>query len=182
MADSRRSEDVYGEKIDRCIYNGLVKLGKSSGFYVGGVSVGIVFSVLLIKRKPWPVILGGGIGTGMALSDCNNEFRSGFPHPHLSHLQRKLNGERPRNMRNELMTESLERIQPTGELLANISAQTGAPLEKEESCLVCKNSSVSCLCKIKEKEPKSARSVKNVKIKPFLSVSDNFEKRAGEGE
>ncbi|XP_059164343.1 MICOS complex subunit Mic10-like isoform X2 [Physella acuta] len=66
---SKRSEDVYGQKLDRCLYNGLIK-------FVTGVGVGIVFSALLFKRKPWPVILGGGIGTGMGISDCNNEFKS----------------------------------------------------------------------------------------------------------
>ncbi|CAL1527828.1 unnamed protein product [Lymnaea stagnalis] len=66
--NSKRSEDVYGQKIDRCLYNALMK-------FVGGVGVGIVFSALLFKRKPWPVLLGVGVGMGMGISDCNHEFK-----------------------------------------------------------------------------------------------------------
>ena len=32
---------------------------------------------LLFADKPWPIILGAGIGTGMGISDCNYEFKSG---------------------------------------------------------------------------------------------------------
>ncbi|KAH9489045.1 hypothetical protein Btru_039703 [Bulinus truncatus] len=69
---SKRSEDVYGQKVDRCLYNALIK-------FVGGVGIGIVLSGLLFKRKPWPVILGAGLGTGMGISDCNHEFRGHVP-------------------------------------------------------------------------------------------------------
>ncbi|XP_055863979.1 MICOS complex subunit Mic10-like isoform X1 [Biomphalaria glabrata] len=69
---SKRSEDVYGQKVDRCMYNALIKL-------VSGVGIGIVVSAFLFKRKPWPVILGAGLGTGMGISDCNHEFKGHVP-------------------------------------------------------------------------------------------------------
>ncbi|KAK3801317.1 hypothetical protein RRG08_023588 [Elysia crispata] len=66
---SNRSEDAYGEKVDRCLYNALSK-------FVVGIGVGIVAAVV-VRYKPWPIILGAGIGTGMGISDCNYEFKSG---------------------------------------------------------------------------------------------------------
>ncbi|CAG5136559.1 unnamed protein product, partial [Candidula unifasciata] len=65
MADVRRSEDTYGEKVDRCLYNSLVN-------FAGGVVIGIGLSAFVFKRKMWPVILGGGIGSGMAVSSCRH--------------------------------------------------------------------------------------------------------------
>ncbi|CAF1104468.1 unnamed protein product, partial [Didymodactylos carnosus] len=49
------SEDVYGEKWDRCVTDTLVKAG-----------------------RPWPVLLGTGIGIGMGYSNCQNDFRSPY--------------------------------------------------------------------------------------------------------
>lgn len=34
-----------------------------------GIVTGIVLSVLLFKRRTWPVILGGSFGAGMAYAD-----------------------------------------------------------------------------------------------------------------
>jgi len=68
MENSGRSEDLYGERIDRCLYNGVMKL-------VGGVGVGIVCSAVLFKRKPWPLVLGAGVAAGSAISSCNYEFK-----------------------------------------------------------------------------------------------------------
>jgi len=80
MGDSGRSEDVYGERIDRCLYNGLMKL-------VGGVGIGIVCSAVLFKRKPWPLVLGSGVAIGSAYSSCNYEFKYSKFLPPSSTLQ-----------------------------------------------------------------------------------------------
>ncbi|BFZ23408.1 hypothetical protein BsWGS_26447 [Bradybaena similaris] len=74
MADTRRSEDAFGEKVDRCLYNSIIN-------FAGGVVIGIGLSALVFKRKLWPVILGGGIGSGMAVSYCKHEFDNKTPLP-----------------------------------------------------------------------------------------------------
>ncbi|KAK3512552.1 hypothetical protein QTP70_016611 [Hemibagrus guttatus] len=68
MADER------GRKWDRCLADSAVKL-------VTGLSVGAVFSILLFKRRTWPIALGAGMGFGMACSNCQHDFRS----PYLLH-------------------------------------------------------------------------------------------------
>ena len=35
-------------------------------------SVGIVFSVLLFRRRPWPAFVGFGLGAGRAWEECDN--------------------------------------------------------------------------------------------------------------
>ncbi|CAF3709206.1 unnamed protein product [Adineta steineri] len=95
------SEDVNGEKWDRCLTDTVVKTAS-------GLALGIVFSAILFKRKhffffysirninntilflektlgrPWPVFLGTGIGIGMGYSNCQNDLRS--PHVHSSSI------------------------------------------------------------------------------------------------
>jgi inner membrane organizing system protein 1 len=63
-----RSEDELGKKWDRCIADTIVKTG-------AGIGVGMVFSLLLFRRRPWPVTLGGGFGLGYALSNCQHDFK-----------------------------------------------------------------------------------------------------------
>eukprot|EP00794_Sanderia_malayensis_P015306 gene15306-16883_t len=67
-----RSEDEVGEKVDRCVTDSLVKTG-------AGAALGIVFSLLIFKRKPWPIAFGTGTGFGMALSNCQHEFKKIYP-------------------------------------------------------------------------------------------------------
>ena len=42
-----------------------------------GVSFGIVFSVLLFKRRAWPAWVGLGFGAGRAWEECDNVSRKG---------------------------------------------------------------------------------------------------------
>ncbi|XP_077386727.1 MICOS complex subunit Mic10-like isoform X2 [Festucalex cinctus] len=67
------AEDL-GRKWDRCLADTTVKA-------VTGLGVGIIFSVLLFKRRTWPVSFGVGLGLGMGYSNCQNDFRS----PYLIH-------------------------------------------------------------------------------------------------
>ena len=62
-----RSEDVLGEKWDRCLVDAGIKLA-------GGFTVGALFSLLFFKRRSWPLIFGTGSGFGMAYQNCQNEF------------------------------------------------------------------------------------------------------------
>ncbi|XP_064383847.1 MICOS complex subunit Mic10-like isoform X1 [Halichondria panicea] len=62
------SEDEPGEKWDRCIADAIVKTGT-------GFGLGLAFSLLLFKRRPWPVALGSGFGLGYASSNCQHDFR-----------------------------------------------------------------------------------------------------------
>ncbi|XP_071945606.1 MICOS complex subunit Mic10-like [Antedon mediterranea] len=71
MADIKRSEDVLGKNWDRCLADTIIKIG-------GGLGVGLVFSVFIFKRRPWPIAFGTGVGVGMGYSNCQNEFRDPY--------------------------------------------------------------------------------------------------------
>ncbi|KAK8406468.1 hypothetical protein O3P69_007254 [Scylla paramamosain] len=71
MATSSRSEDLLGQKWDRCVADTLIKIG-------GGLTLGVVFSAIVFKRRPWPLIFGMGAGMGMGYSNCQHEFNQPF--------------------------------------------------------------------------------------------------------
>ncbi|KAF9562827.1 Vesicle-associated membrane protein [Mortierella alpina] len=61
------SEDILSRKWDECISNVIVKSGI-------GLSVGIVASALLFKKRSWPISVSTGLGLGYALSQCERNF------------------------------------------------------------------------------------------------------------
>uniref|UniRef100_A0A3B5KQL9 MICOS complex subunit MIC10 n=1 Tax=Xiphophorus couchianus TaxID=32473 RepID=A0A3B5KQL9_9TELE len=65
------SEKELGKKLDRCLADGVVKLGT-------GLGLGIVFSVLFFKRRTWPITLFSGAGLGMAYANCQHDLRSHY--------------------------------------------------------------------------------------------------------
>ncbi|XP_052760497.1 MICOS complex subunit Mic10-like [Mya arenaria] len=82
MADSGvKSEDVLGQKWDRCLTDTGLK-------FVTGASIGLVFTLLFFKRRPWPVTLGGGIGLGMGYANCQHDFQT----PYILHGTLKKEG------------------------------------------------------------------------------------------
>ncbi|MPC25373.1 MICOS complex subunit Mic10 [Portunus trituberculatus] len=44
----------------------------------GGLTLGVVFSAIVFKRRPWPLIFGMGAGMGMGYSNCQHEFNEPF--------------------------------------------------------------------------------------------------------
>ncbi|KAK3944576.1 putative DUF543 domain protein [Diplogelasinospora grovesii] len=62
------SEALLNEKWDRCISNLLIKSSLGLGF-------GVVFSVLLFKRRAWPAFVGVGFGAGRAYEECNYSLK-----------------------------------------------------------------------------------------------------------
>ncbi|CAE7197155.1 unnamed protein product [Rhizoctonia solani] len=58
------SEDIIGQKASRYL---IVKSGI-------GFGVGVVASVLLFRRRGWPVALSTGFGAGTAYADCDRSF------------------------------------------------------------------------------------------------------------
>ncbi|KAI9742251.1 MAG: Mitochondrial inner membrane organizing system component [Claussenomyces sp. TS43310] len=64
------SEALLNEKWDRCLSSLLIRSSL-------GLSFGVVFSVLLFKRRAWPAILGTGFGAGRAYEECNSSFVQG---------------------------------------------------------------------------------------------------------
>ncbi|KLT45100.1 DUF543-domain-containing protein [Cutaneotrichosporon oleaginosum] len=59
-----RSEDIIARKFDNCLADLLVNAGI-------GFGAGIVASVILFRRRGWPVALSTGFGAGVAYSNCN---------------------------------------------------------------------------------------------------------------
>ncbi|EKD14022.1 uncharacterized protein L3040_007971 [Drepanopeziza brunnea f. sp. 'multigermtubi'] len=64
------SESLLNEKWDRCLSSLLIRSSL-------GLSFGVVFSVLLFKRRVWPAFVGLGFGAGRAYEECNGSFLRG---------------------------------------------------------------------------------------------------------
>ncbi|CAB4377534.1 unnamed protein product [Rhizophagus irregularis] len=62
-----KSEQILNEKWDLCLSNMLIKSGI-------GLSVGIVASALLFKKKSWPIAMSTGFGIGVAYAECQRSF------------------------------------------------------------------------------------------------------------
>jgi len=62
-----KSEQILNEKWDLCLSNLLIKSGI-------GLSVGIVASALLFKKKSWPIAMSAGFGVGVAYAECQRAF------------------------------------------------------------------------------------------------------------
>ncbi|GFY44032.1 MICOS complex subunit MIC10 [Trichonephila inaurata madagascariensis] len=72
---SSKSEDIVGETWDYCFADSLIKVGS-------GLAVGSVLSLVMFKRKMWPIVFGMGSGFGMGLANCQHAFRN----PHLTKM------------------------------------------------------------------------------------------------
>ena len=64
-----KSEDFFGQKWDKCLVDGGLKLA-------GGFTVGAILSLVMFKRRSWPIVFGLGSGFGMAYSNCQSELNS----------------------------------------------------------------------------------------------------------
>ncbi|CAL8143856.1 unnamed protein product [Orchesella dallaii] len=62
-------EDQIPSALDKCIADTIIKVG--SGVVTGGA-----LSLVLFRRRLWPITLGIGIGTGMAMANCQNKLNS----------------------------------------------------------------------------------------------------------
>ncbi|KAE9402715.1 DUF543-domain-containing protein [Gymnopus androsaceus JB14] len=68
------SEDILGQKYDRCLADFVVKAGV--GFSAGVVASVILFRTLVTNsRRTWPIALSTGFGAGAAYADCDRTFR-----------------------------------------------------------------------------------------------------------
>ncbi|KAH6624279.1 hypothetical protein B0J18DRAFT_173539 [Chaetomium sp. MPI-SDFR-AT-0129] len=63
------SEALLNEKWDRCLSNLIIKSSLGLGF-------GVVFSVLLFRRRAWPAFVGAGFGAGRAYEECNYSLKA----------------------------------------------------------------------------------------------------------
>ncbi|PCH36832.1 DUF543-domain-containing protein [Wolfiporia cocos MD-104 SS10] len=61
------SENIVAQKYDRCLADLLVKSGV-------GFSAGVIASVVLFRRRAWPIALSTGFGMGAAYADCDRSF------------------------------------------------------------------------------------------------------------
>ncbi|XP_054719717.1 MICOS complex subunit Mic10-like [Uloborus diversus] len=88
---STKSEDIIGETWDYCVADTLVKSG-------AGLLTGSLLSLILFKRRKWPIIFGLGSGFGMGLANCQHAFRD----PHLNKmLNYKLKSKETQNEKKE---------------------------------------------------------------------------------
>jgi len=65
--ENLKSEDKLPNAIDKCIADGIIKTG-------AGAATGTALSLVLFRRRFWPITLGVGLGMGMALSNCQNNL------------------------------------------------------------------------------------------------------------
>ncbi|KAH6891786.1 hypothetical protein BKA70DRAFT_1301836 [Coprinopsis sp. MPI-PUGE-AT-0042] len=61
------SEDIVGKKYDQCLADFMLKTGI-------GFGAGVVASVILFRRRTWPIALSTGFGGGIAYADCDRSF------------------------------------------------------------------------------------------------------------
>ncbi|KAI9882425.1 MAG: Mitochondrial inner membrane organizing system component [Watsoniomyces obsoletus] len=64
------SEALLNEKWDYCLSSMLIRSSI-------GLSFGVIFSVLVFKRRAWPALVGLGFGAGRAWEGCDAAFRRG---------------------------------------------------------------------------------------------------------
>ncbi|KAK2751549.1 Mitochondrial inner membrane organizing system component [Onygenales sp. PD_40] len=64
------SEALLNDKWDRAISSMLIRSSL-------GLSFGVIFSVLLFKRRAWPAWVGLGFGAGRAWEEADSSFRRG---------------------------------------------------------------------------------------------------------
>ncbi|GAB7365954.1 hypothetical protein MBLNU230_g7282t1 [Neophaeotheca triangularis] len=62
------SEALLNEKWDHCLSTLLIRSTL-------GASFGVIFSVILFKRRAWPVFTGLGFGAGRAWEECDSSFK-----------------------------------------------------------------------------------------------------------
>jgi len=61
------SEQEIPSALDKCVADTLIKTG-------AGVVTGGVLSLIVLRRRLWPVTLGAGIGLGMAMANCQHKL------------------------------------------------------------------------------------------------------------
>ncbi|KAL8669779.1 MAG: hypothetical protein Q9168_005641 [Polycauliona sp. 1 TL-2023] len=64
------SEALLNDKWDRAISSAVIRGSL-------GLSFGVVFSVLLFKRRRWPALVGLGFGLGRAYEEADVAFKNG---------------------------------------------------------------------------------------------------------
>eukprot|EP00047_Mylnosiga_fluctuans_P002735 m.225690 g.225690 ORF g.225690 m.225690 type:complete len:73 (+) comp11304_c0_seq1:51-269(+) len=60
-------ENELGARWDRAISRSLI-------YSAAGLGIGSVLSLVLFKRRGWPIVLGTGFGLGKAFSETEQEF------------------------------------------------------------------------------------------------------------
>ncbi|GMM52029.1 Mic10 protein [Starmerella bacillaris] len=71
MTTPETSDRILDDKWDVVLSNGIVKT--SLGF-----GAGVLASVILFKRRAWPVVFGAGFGAGQAWSEGDNIFKNSY--------------------------------------------------------------------------------------------------------
>ncbi|KAF9505911.1 hypothetical protein BS47DRAFT_1334089 [Hydnum rufescens UP504] len=67
MSTAPSSENTVAQKYDRCLADLVVRTGI-------GFGIGVMASVIFLRRRGWPVALSTGFGAGMSYADCDRSF------------------------------------------------------------------------------------------------------------
>ncbi|EDN04758.1 DUF543 domain-containing protein [Histoplasma ohiense] len=76
------SEALLNDKWDRAISSMIIRSSL-------GLSFGVIFSVLLFKRRAWPAFVGLGFGAGRAWEEADASFRRGDQQLYNTHAFRQ---------------------------------------------------------------------------------------------
>ncbi|EER37484.1 DUF543 domain-containing protein [Histoplasma capsulatum var. duboisii H88] len=76
------SEALLNDKWDRAISSMIIRSSL-------GLSFGVIFSVLLFKRRAWPAFVGLGFGAGRAWEEADASFRRGDQQLYNTHALRQ---------------------------------------------------------------------------------------------
>ncbi|CAO1618033.1 unnamed protein product [Sympodiomycopsis kandeliae] len=147
------SEDIIARKTDLCISNAIVKTGL-------GFGVGVVSSVILFRRRAWPVWLSTGFGAGSAYNDCERSFNP-YSAPGLRLQSPPPSQQKSSSSSSSSSSTVLERLsQKTGEVVGTAKEQAKPKIDEAKKEISAKKDQVEKQVSAKKEQVESQISEK----------------------